>query len=147
MVRAKCHRTFSECLSILTSTGEEEGQTDKVGHRPKRAEQADGQGQLPHHKHTGDLKQSARCYTVFLSLDACGTYHTVRIKLGSRACTAFISPFGPFQYIEMPFGLANAGSLYNRMLDMAMKEVDRDFWTSYLDDILTYSYKNMLFSQ
>ena len=39
----------------------------------------------------------------------------------------------------MPFGLANAGSVYSRMLDVAMKEVDRDFWTSYLDDILTFS--------
>ena len=27
------------------------------------------------------------------------------------------------------------------MLDVAMKEVDRDFWTSYLDNILTYSGK------
>ena len=39
----------------------------------------------------------------------------------------------------MPFGLANAGSVYSRMLDVAMKEVERDFWTSYLDDILTFS--------
>ena len=44
-----------------------------------------------------------------------------------------------FKYIQMPFGLANAGSVYSRMLDVAMKEVDRDFWTSYLDDILTFS--------
>ena len=41
----------------------------------------------------------------------------------------------------MPFGLANAGSVYSRMLDVAMKEVDREFWTSYLDNILTYSGK------
>ena len=41
----------------------------------------------------------------------------------------------------MPFVLANTGSVYSRMLDVAMKEVDRDFWTSYLDNILTYSGK------
>ena len=39
----------------------------------------------------------------------------------------------------MPFGLANPGSMYSRMLDVAMKEVDEDFWTYYLDDILTFS--------
>ena len=39
----------------------------------------------------------------------------------------------------MPFGLANAGSVYSRMLDVAMDKVERDFWTSYLDDILTFS--------
>ena len=73
--------------------------------------------------------------TVFLSLDTCGA----RIKPGSRACTEFISPFGTFQFIQMPFGLANAGSVYSRMLDMAMKKVDGDFWVSNLDDILTLS--------
>ena len=50
----------------------------------------------------------------------------------------FVSPFGTFQYIRMPFGLANAGSVYSRMLDVAMDKVEHDFWTSYLDDILTF---------
>ena len=65
--------------------------------------------------------------TVFSSLDAFGGYHAVRIEPGSRTCTAFISPFGTFQYIKMLFGLAYAGSVYSRMLDTAIKEVDRDF--------------------
>ena len=43
------------------------------------------------------------------------------------------------QYIHIPFGLANTGSVYSRMLDVAMKEMDRDLRTSYLDDILTFS--------
>ena len=76
---------------------------------------------------------------MFSSLDAFGAYHAVRIKPGSQECTAFISPFGTFQYICMPFGFASAGSAYSGMLDVAMKEVYRDFWTSYLDDILTFS--------
>ena len=86
-----------------------------------------------------EILHSLQGATVFLSLDACEAYHAVRIKPGSHACTAFISPFGMFQYIRMPFGLANAGSVYSTMLDVAMKDVDRDFWTSYLDDILTFS--------
>ena len=76
---------------------------------------------------------------MFLSLDACGAYHAVRIEPSSHACTAFISPFGKFQYIRISFGLANAGSMYSRMLEVAMKGVDREFWTSYLDEILTFS--------
>ena len=63
----------------------------------------------------------------------------VRIEPGSRACTAFISPLGRFQYIRVSFGLAKTGSVYSRMLDVAMKDIDREFWTSYLDDILTFS--------
>ena len=64
----------------------------------------------------------------------------MRIEPGrAEYAAAFINPFSTFQYIRMPFGLANAGSVYNRLLDVAMKEVDRDFWTSSIDDILTYS--------
>ena len=63
----------------------------------------------------------------------------MRIEPGNRSCTAFISPFGMFQYIRMPFGLVFTGSVYSRMLDIAIKEVDRDFWMLHLDDILTYS--------
>ena len=44
-----------------------------------------------------------------------------------------------FQYIKMLFGLANVGSAYSRILDVALKKVDRYFWISYLDDILTFS--------
>ena len=76
---------------------------------------------------------------VFSSLNACGANHTVMIEPGSHACTAFISLLGMFQYIKMPFVLANAGSMYSRMLDVAMKDVDREFWTSYLYNILTFS--------
>ena len=50
---------------------------------------------------------------VFSSLDACGAYHAVRIKPGSRGCTSFISPFSLFQYIRILFGLANAGRVQN----------------------------------
>ena len=39
----------------------------------------------------------------------------------------------------MPFGLANAGSVYSMMLEVAMKKVDRDLMMSYLNDILTFN--------
>ena len=55
-----------------------------------------------------EILHSLQGATVFSSLDACGAYHAVRIEPGSRACKAFISPFDTFQYIRMPFGLANA---------------------------------------
>ena len=86
-----------------------------------------------------EILRSLQGATVFMSLDACGAYHAVRIEPSSRACTVFISLFGTFQYIRMPYGLANAGSVYSRMLEVAMKDMDMDFCLSYLDDILTFS--------
>ena len=85
-----------------------------------------------------EILHSLQGATVFSSLDTCGAYHAVRIEPSSQECTAFISPYGTFQCIQMPFGLANTVSVYSRILDVAMKGVDRDFWISYLDDILTF---------
>ena len=70
-----------------------------------------------------EILDSLQGVLLFSSLDACGAYHAVRIEPGSHACTAFISPFGTFQYVRMPFGLANTGSVYSRMLDVDMKNV------------------------
>ena len=48
-----------------------------------------------------EILHSLQGATLFSSLDACGAYHAVRIKPGSRACTAFTSPFGTFHYTYM----------------------------------------------
>ena len=86
-----------------------------------------------------NIQEVLQGVTVFSSLDPCGAYYAVRIFLESRACTAFISTFGTFQYIHILFGLANSGSMYSRMLDVAMQEMDREFCMSYLDDTLSFS--------
>ena len=67
-----------------------------------------------------EISHSLQGATVFLSLDTCRAYNAVRIECVQ--CTAFISPFGTFQYIGMPFGLANAGSVYSRMLDVIPRQ-------------------------
>ena len=48
-------------------------------------------------------------------------------------------PFRTLKYIRKPFGLANASSAYSRILDMSMKKVYMEIWTSYLDEILMFS--------
>ena len=75
---------------------------------------------------------------IFTSINACGACHPIQIEEGSRDCTAFISPFGTFHYIRMPFGLSNAGSVYSRMLDLALAHLPVEYWLSCLDDILVY---------
>ena len=48
-----------------------------------------------------EILHSLQGPTVLSFLNACGAYHAVRIEPGSLACTAFISPFGTFQYMYM----------------------------------------------
>ena len=76
---------------------------------------------------------------IFTSIDACWAYHAIQIEEESRDCTAFISPFGTFHYIRMPFGLSNAGSVYSWMLDLALAHLPVEYWLSYLDNIMVYS--------
>ena len=86
--------------------------------------------------------QKLKGATVFSSLDAAGACHAEVIEPDSRDCTVFISPFGNFIYIRMPFGLCNAGSVYSRMLDQAVSHLPREFWASYLHDMLAFSKGN-----
>ena len=76
---------------------------------------------------------------IFTSIDACGAYHMIQIEEGSRVCAAFISSFRTFLYIRMPFELPKVGSVYSRMLDLALVHLPVEYWLSYLDDILVYS--------
>ena len=39
----------------------------------------------------------------------------------------------------MPFGFCNAGSVYSRMLELAMAHLPAKYWLSYLEGILVYS--------
>ena len=138
MVGTRSDRAFYQPLGFTVGARKEERWTNEMGNGPERINRQTVKDSYPL-TNIQEILHSLKGVTVFSSLDACGAYHAVRIEPSSRACTAFISPFGTFQYIRMPFGLANARSVYSRMLDVAMTEVERDFWTSYLDDILTFS--------
>jgi len=45
-------------------------------------------------------------------LDAYSGYHQIVMKESDQLATSFITPFGLFCYVSMPFGLKNAGATY-----------------------------------
>ena len=51
--------------------------------------------------------------------------------------TAVITPFGTFVFLKMSFGLMNAGSTFQRLMDQILEGLDCVF--VYLDDILIAS--------
>ena len=59
------------------------------------------------------------------------------VNKASWAKTAVVTPFGTFQFNFMPFGLKNAGSTFQRLMDQNFG--DLDFVFVYLDDILISS--------
>ena len=50
---------------------------------------------------------------------------------------AFSSPFCKYEYIKVPFGLAQAPAYFQELIIGIMKDID--FAIAYLDDIITFS--------
>ncbi len=75
----------------------------------------------------------------FTTLDSAGAYHAVEIHPESREFTAFVTPFGQFQFARMPFGLSNAGACYSRLVALALQHLPEKFALAYLDDIVVFS--------
>jgi hypothetical protein len=62
---------------------------------------------LPHIDQIVD--STAGCETLSF-LDAYSGYHQIRMKESDQLATSFITPFGMYCYVTMPFGLRNAGA-------------------------------------
>ena len=52
-----------------------------------------------------------------------------------RSKTAFVTPFGLFQFLRMPFGLQGAPATFQRMVDKLLDGVS-SFFNAYIDDIV-----------
>ncbi|KAH6572735.1 hypothetical protein BASA60_006409 [Batrachochytrium salamandrivorans] len=76
---------------------------------------------------------------IFATLDLRGAYNLLRIKEGDEPKTAFITKYGQFEFLVMPFGLANAPAQFQRMMNSLFRHMISKFVLVYLDDIVVYS--------
>ena len=58
---------------------------------------------------------------VFSKLDLSSAYHQIRLTPDCRDLKAFITPDGLFRHKRMPFGLASASAVFQRMMDTIFK--------------------------
>jgi hypothetical protein len=70
---------------------------------------------------------------IFSKIDLRKGYWQVPVRLEDQKKTAIITPFGLFQFKRMPFGLRNADSSFQRMMDRVL--VGLPFAYCYLDDL------------
>ena len=75
--------------------------------------------------------------TYFTTLDLCAGYHHILLDKSSIPKTAFNSPFGKYEYIKVPFGLAQAPAYFQELMTGILK--DFPFAMAYLDDIIIFS--------
>ena len=77
--------------------------------------------------------------TIFSTIDGTGAYHNLPIAERDRPLTAFVSPFGQFQFKRMPFGLCNAPQAYSRLVEMILAGIDVRYVLAYIDDIIVHT--------
>jgi hypothetical protein len=86
------------------------------------------------------IDQAAGCDMLSL-LDCFSRYHQVWMRREDEAKTRFTTPFGIFCFIRMPEGLRNAGSTFNRMMELILgSQLGRNA-SAYVDDIVIMSEK------
>ena len=76
---------------------------------------------------------------VFLTkMDLSEGFYQVRIHPADQPKTAIVTPIGKFQLVKMPFGLRNAPTTFQRLMDRVLDGME-GYAAPYIDDILVFS--------
>ncbi len=84
-----------------------------------------------------DFSSGVAGCSVFNKIDLRKGYHQIPMHPADVPKTAVTTPFGLYEFLRLPFGLKNAGSTFQCLMDRVLRGLPWCFW--YLDDIITAS--------
>ncbi|KAL0153780.1 hypothetical protein M9458_050896, partial [Cirrhinus mrigala] len=91
---------------------------------------------LPRIEETLDSLAGARWFS---TMDLASGYNQVPVAEGDKSKTAFCTPFGLFEWNRMPFGLCNAPSTFQHLMERLFGDQQCQSLLLYLDDIIVFS--------
>lgn len=91
---------------------------------------------LPRIEESLDALSGARWFS---TLDLAAGYHQVPVTEKDKMKTAFCTPFGLFEWNRMPFGLCNAPSTFQRLMERIFGDQHCQSVLLYLDDVVVFS--------
>ena len=74
---------------------------------------------------------------VFFTIDLRSGYHHIALGKDSRAKTAFVMPFGKYEFLMVPYGLAQTPACFQLLMNQILASLT--FAMTYLDDIIIFS--------
>lgn len=79
-------------------------------------------------------------FKYFTSLDMATGFHQIPISEESIHKTGFVTPEGHYEYLKMPYGLANSPVVYQRIINDTLRRfIDAGNVLVYIDDVLIMS--------
>jgi len=85
-----------------------------------------------------DLLNTPKRARIYMKIDLCSAYHLVRIMEGNEWKTTFRTQYGSYKWLVMPFGLSNAPSAFQRLMNEVFSDLLDMCMVIYLDNILIY---------
>ena len=73
----------------------------------------------------------------FSTIDLRSGYYHIALGKDSRAKMAFVTPFGKYEFLQVPFGLAQAPAYFQHLMNQVLDNCS--FAMTYLDDIIIFS--------
>ncbi|KAI3729505.1 hypothetical protein L6452_18165 [Arctium lappa] len=89
--------------------------------------------------HIDSMVDATAGHELLTFMDAYSGYNQILMHSDDQEKTAFMTDKGIYCYKVMPFGLKNAGSTYQRLVNMMFKEHLGDTMEVYIDDMLVKS--------
>jgi hypothetical protein len=72
----------------------------------------------------------------FITLDLSQGFYQIPLSEESVPKTGFVTPDGHFEFLRMPFGLANAPSEFQRLMNVVLNDYINTIAQVYIDDII-----------